>query len=67
MHGTLATWFVFFFFFFLSFSLLNPPFPLQAHWNPFVESACAVPFRSRTRGVMPQSAGSSFLFFVFAD
>jgi hypothetical protein len=60
-RGALATWFVFFFSFF-SFSLLNP-FPLQAHWNSFVESARAVPFRSRTRGVTPQSAGSSFLFF----
>jgi hypothetical protein len=66
-HGALATWSVFFFFFY--FSLLNPPFPLQALWDPFVHkcwgppSARAVPFRSRTRGVTLQSAGSSFVFF----
>jgi hypothetical protein len=62
--------------FFFSFSLLNPPFPLQAHWDPFVhkrwgvspfvESARAVPFRSRTRGMTLQS-GSSFFLFSFAD
>ena len=58
--------------FFLSFSLLNPPFPLQAHWepfvhrwgvSPFVESARAVPFRSRMRGMTPLSGSSFFSFF----